>query len=210
MTDLLDDGEVLRTPGDKNPGGKIPGEGRQRRSGRPVGRAIIWQEQRVEDLGKLEIWGKLPIGFCDWAYGVLGCRGSQRILHVCSGGLGPETPGVRVDIRREVMPDVVGDGTALPFSDNSFDAVLIDPPYSVEYAQKLYNCDYPRPSALLREAARVLRPTKPVGIVHFLVPRPEPGLKLCEVRGITTGCGYRIRAMTVFRKEQRGLWDGPS
>lgn len=201
------DDELVQTHLDKRAGDfrALPREGQMRRGGDQAKRPVLWQAHQVQDDKRPEIWGKLPIGFLDWAYGVLCLRGSNNVLHVCSGGLGPETRGVRVDIRAEVLPDVVADGRELPFADDTFDAVLIDPPYSVEYAQSLYGTEYPRPSALLREARRVLRPCRRVGIVHFLVPRPEPGLEFVEVHGITTGCGYRIRALTVFQKEQRGL-----
>lgn len=202
----LDDGEVLRTPYDRNTNG-IPREGQSRARNEPPKRAILWNNHAVRDTGAVpEMWGKLPVGFLDWAYELLQVGALRNVLHVCSGGLGPETNGVRVDIRPEVRPDVVADGRALPFADDSFDAVLLDPPYSVEYARDLYRTDYPRPSALLREAARVVKSCHRVGILHFLVPRPEPGLRLCEIRGVTQGCGYRIRAFTIFQKEQRGLF----
>ena len=205
----IDVGEVLRTPSDTRSNG-MPREGRQRLRGDKAKQPVLWNSHEVRDVGEptVEIWGRLPKGFLTWAYEMLRLRpGEQSVLHVCSGGLGPETRGVRVDIRPEVLPDVVADGRSLPFAAESFDAVLIDPPYSQEYAEHLYGTDYPRPSALLREAARVLRPNRFVGMVHFLVPRPEPGLRFVEVRGITTGCGYRIRALTVFQKQPRGLFD---
>ncbi len=99
----------------------------------------------------------------------------------------------------------MADGRALPFPDAEFAAVLIDPPYTVEYAWDLYGTDYPRPSHLLAEASRVVRPCGRIGILHFLVPMPPPACRLDLVRGVTTGCGYRIRAFTVFQREQEGL-----
>lgn len=202
----VDDGEVLRTPADKRSDG-MPREGSARRTGRQTFKPpVLWNTHEVHDVGEpVAIAGRLPVGFLQWAYRVLRVHLGGSILHVCSGGLGRETRGIRVDIRRSVNPDVVADGTALPFISDSFDAVLIDPPYSVEYAEHLYGITYPRPSALLREAARVLRPGRRVGMVHFLVPRPEPGLRFVEVHGVTTGCGYRIRALTVFERDGANL-----
>jgi methyltransferase family protein len=198
----IDDGEVLHTPLDKS--AEMPREQSRRSSGaRPLPPAL-WNSHAVVDTG-VNVMGQLPRGFVAWACSVLRCP-PREVLHVCSGNLPHTTPGLRVDIRREVLPDVVADGRALPFADESFDGVLIDPPYSKEYADHLYGTEYPRPSALLREAVRVLRPCRFVGMVHFLVPRPEEGLCFVEVHGVMTGCGYRIRALTVFQKEPRGLF----
>lgn len=200
----MDDGEVLHTSFDRN-SQAMPREGLSRKSGAAPKRPALWQKHVVRDAGP-DIYGRLPVGFLSWAYEVLSLRGSANILHVCSGGLGDDTRGVRVDIRASVRPDVVADGCALPFPDDTFDGVVIDPPYSVEYAEVLYGTGYPRPSALLREAARVVRSSRRIGILHFLVPMPVDGLAFVEVHGVTTGCGYRIRAFTVFEKAQRGLF----
>ncbi len=82
------------------------------------------------------------------------------------------------------------------------------PPYSVEYARELYGTDYPRPSALLAEAARVCRPGGRVGFLHFLVPKPgSPLLTIERIWGVTQGCGYRIRAFTVLQRRHADLFD---
>ena len=148
--------------------------------------------------------GVFPQRFLPWALRVLG--NPARCLHVCSGALGPMRGAVRVDLRPEMKPDVVADGRALPLQDGQFDAALIDPPYSVEYAKLLYGTEYPRPSHLLEEAARCVRPNGRIGILHYLVPRAPARTSHLGVWGITTGCGYRIRAFTVYEKEQRRLW----
>ena len=149
-------------------------------------------------------WGAYPKGFVPWAVKQLHCD-PREVLHLCAGGLRPGIGRLRVDVRREVLPDVVADARQLPFPDASFVAALIDPPYSVEYARDLYGTEYPRPKHLLAEAARVVRPCGRIGITHFIVPMPPPGCRLEHVRGVTTGCGYRIRAYSVFVREQDGL-----
>ena len=100
----------------------------------------------------------------------------------------------------------MADATALPFDDGTFDAVAIDPPYSVEYAEMLYGTEYPRPSHLLAEAARVVVPGGRVSMLHFLVPASPPALDFETVYGVTTGVGYRIRALTVWRKRNADLF----
>lgn len=142
-----------------------------------------------------------------WAIKQLGCN-PRSILHVCSGMLTREETGggIRVDIRSDARPDVIADGKKLPFADDAFGAVLLDPPYSVEYARDLYDVEYPRPSHLLNEAARVIKPCGKIGILHFLVPMPPNDCMVSSVTGVTQGCGYRIRAFTIYEKEQDQLW----
>lgn len=128
---------------------------------------------------------------------------------MCSGMLTPAEVrgGCRVDLRAAARPDLRADGRQLPFRDGTWSGVLIDPPYSVEYARELYNTDYPRPSHLLAEAARVLKPGGRVGFVHFLVPMVgKSRLRFEFTKGVTQGCGYRIRAFTVFVKPGPSLF----
>ena len=159
------------------------------------------------------LWGASPApmfgsygkGFLQWASRLLQVP-RQQILHICAGTLPVGEGLARVDIRREVSPDVVGDGCALPIRDGVAPAVMIDPPYTPEYARDLYQTSYPRPAHLLAEASRVARPGAPVAMLHFVVPSPVAGLKIEAVHGVWFGCGYRIRALTVFRAPQASLF----
>jgi hypothetical protein len=134
----------------------------------------------------------------------LRCARSE-ILHVCSGGL-PPGEGIRVDVRPEAKPDIVADGRALPLGDGTVAAVLIDPPYSEHYARELYGTEYPRPSHLLREAARVVRPNGRIAIVHYIVPNPPEGARFVRAFGLSMGFGYPMRAVTFFERESKPLF----
>lgn len=129
----------------------------------------------------------------------------HEILHVCSGAL-PRGEGIRVDIRPEAHPDIIADGRALPFADGSIKAWMGDPPYTAQYAQDLYGVEYPLPSHLLAEAARVVRPSGIIAFVHYLVPMPPPGCRFVKAFGLSTGFGFPMRAVTLFRKEQASLF----
>jgi hypothetical protein len=87
-------------------------------------------------------------------------------------------------------------------------AVLIDPPYNAHYARELYGVDYPRPSHLLREAARVVRPCGRVAIVHYITPKPPAGLTFIKAFGLSTGFDMPMRAVTVYERAQSDLF-GP-
>lgn len=196
--------DVVTFKGDRNADG-LPREGYARKKGNPPGQAALWAAVETEDLS-VDVWGQYPKRFMAWAIRQLHCDPSE-VLHMCSGALKAGTGRARVDIRRVTAPDVVADARKLPFPDDTFRAVLIDPPYSVEYARNLYGTEYPRPSHLLSEASRVAQPCGRIGIVHFLVPMPPKGCRLQGVRGITTGCGYRIRAFSIFEKDQESLFN---
>lgn len=193
--------EVLHSTQDKTLDG-LPREHARRSNGAAPRQPALWASHDVYD-SPAALFGQFPKGFIPWAARLLRAQ-PDRVLHVCSGAV---ESGIRIDLRRSQRPSVVADGRALPLRDDSVEAVLIDPPYTVEYADQLYGTDYPRPSHLLREAARVVRPGGRVGILHFLVPMVPPGadLEYELVRGVTTGAGYRIRALTVFRRGQESL-----
>lgn len=135
--------------------------------------AICFIYDDLAELPELEpqqVFGMYPRSFIPKILPWLKCH-RRQVVHVCSGGL-PRGEGIRVDIRPEACPDIVADGRHLPFETGSVDAVLLDPPYTEHYARDLYGVKYPRPSHLLREAARVVKPCGRIGFVHYITPTP--------------------------------------
>lgn len=51
----------------------------------------------------------------------------------------------------------------------------------------------------------MLRPGGRIGILHVAVPFSPPACRLVNVYGVSTGVGFRIRALTVYEREQAGL-----
>lgn len=149
------------------------------------------------------VYGQYPRGLIKRMLPWLRCE-RHEILHVCSGAL-PRGEGIRVDIRPEAKPDILADGRALPLADGSVKAVLIDPPYCPEYAKSLYGVEYPRPSHLLREAARVVRPGGRIAIVHYITPKPVAGLVFVKAFGLSTGFDMPMRAVTVYERTMPGI-----
>ena len=152
------------------------------------------------------VFGRYPKGFLRHVVKLqlLGHVKRNDILHVCSGTLSESEPWT-VDIRPEAKPRVIADGCHLPFRDGVFAAVMLDPPYSDQYARNLYRSENPRPSWLLKEAARVVRPNGRIGLLHVAVPFAPDGVRLVKVYGVSCGVGFRIRAFTVWEKDQAAL-----
>lgn len=164
------------------------------------------QHAAAQDPDGFAVYGRFPKGW--WRHvmraQLLGRVERAEVLHVCSGTLGPDEVW-SVDLRPEARPRVIADGRALPFRDAVFPAVMLDPPYSDQYARNLYGTENPRPSWLLREAARVVKPGGRVGILHVAIPFAPPQCRLVKVYGVSTGVGFRIRAFTVYEREQARL-----
>lgn len=191
-----------RMPCDRS-GGDWPAQ----RGGDPKPPAILaLYEDIAEEFLPRAIFGQYPQGLISKVLPWLRCR-RDEVLHVCSGCL-PPGEGTRVDVRPDARPDVIADGRALPFADSSFAAVMLDPPYTEQYARDLYGTDYPLPAHLLREAARVVRPCGRIAFVHYLVPMPPEGTFHVKVLGCSTGFGFPMRAVTIYEKEQDGLFQG--
>lgn len=109
--------------------------------------------------------------------------------------------GLTVDIKPENKPMMVADAHSLPFRDNSFDAIVADPPYSDDYAKDLYKTPKLKPTAIIKELVRVLKPDGVLVWYHlYPIPRPE-GCKYLGVITIVTRIYHKPRVVTVFRKD---------
>ncbi len=98
----------------------------------------------------------------------------------------------------------------LPFEDDSFDFVMLDPPYSEAESLRLYNLPYCNMLKVMNEAARVCMAGGYVVLLHRLIPFYHPltnthfkRLAVVATVGIYTIAGWtNIRALTVWRKQE--------
>lgn len=163
------------------------------------GHPVMFSFEPTHDFTDWADGGGYPQRFLQLAYHTLGVTDPSRVLHLCSGSV---RAGVTVDIRPEVGPQIVADCRAVPLPAESQTWIMADPPYAESYAENLYGTgkSYPKPGEILRESSRLLAVGGRVGILHFIVPMVRKPMRLVRVYGITTGCGYAIRAWSVFEK----------
>lgn len=182
------DGKGARIGG-KNLGGTVPPKAP------PI---CMLYPDLAEGLEPAPVFGQFPRGLIGKILPWLRAR-RDRVLHVCSGAL-PRGEGIRVDIRPEAHPDILADGRALPFADGTIEAVLLDPPYTEHYAKELYGTDYPRPSHLLAEAARVVQPGGRIGFVHYITPNPPAGTRFVKCFALSMGFGFPMRCISIYER----------
>lgn len=118
---------------------------------------------------------------------------------------GRATYGVRCDLDPTLEPDVVCDAHKLPFDDESFDLVLLDPPYSDEEAQTIYGTPPLRPSVYTREAVRVTRPGGWVVVYTDREPARPPRCNHALRLVVVLRPHHRARIAGVFQKRKPGM-----
>lgn len=146
----------------------------------------------------------------------------EKRLWLFSGSF-EDPKGTTVDIKPEIKdkhgriiahPSVVANCEQLPFDDDAFDFVMLDPPYSELEARKLYDLDYCSIPKVINEAARVTAPGGTMAILHRLIPwvgpwenRHKRAMVPIAVIGVYTISGYtNMRALSIWRKNN-GLFD---
>lgn len=133
----------------------------------------------------------------------------QKRLWLFSGSF-KDKEGVMIDIKKEVNPSIVANCEDLPFKDEIFDFIMIDPPYSEKESKELYNLPYCNIIKVMNEASRVCRPGGYVLLLHRLLTFYHPSetihkkrLQLQGIVGVYVVAGYsNIRALSIFRKNE--------
>lgn len=111
--------------------------------------------------------------------------------------------GERVDLNSEVNPDYIGDAHNLSFiNSNTYDFVLLDPPYSIDLSGKLYKTGELHYYKYINEAVRICKPLGFIAMYHwFVTPRPK-GTEYHRRIIIITRIWHHLRVCTVFKKKE--------
>ena len=121
----------------------------------------------------------------------------KKILHPFGG---KAEFGIRVDINPEVKPDVVGDAHNLPFENNKFELVILDPPYTDNLSKKLYQTSKIKYKKYTSEAVRVCKSGGFIAVYHWVWTPRLPKTKYHKIIVVLPGQWHRARVCCVFQK----------
>ena len=113
--------------------------------------------------------------------------------------------GVRCDINPEVEPHFVCDAHNLPFGDNLFDLVILDPPYSEEYSKRLYGTGKVKFKTYTAEAVRVCKEGGLVVMYHYLATPSIRNTILVKRILMETRSWHKARIIHIHQKRS-DLW----
>jgi len=91
----------------------------------------------------------------------------EKVLHPF-GGMAEY--GDRVDLNSEVNPTWIGDAHNMDWiPDNTYDMVILDPPYNDEQSKKLYGTGKIKYKDYIREGVRVCKPGGFIAVYHWVM-----------------------------------------
>lgn len=127
----------------------------------------------------------------------------HKILHPFGG---QAEFGLRMDINPDTNPDFVGDAHDLPFGDNTFDLVILDPPYSEDYAERLYDTKKYgklRFRTYTAEAVRVCKEDGFVVMYHYLATPSIKNTILVKRILMETRSWHKLRCVHIHKKDTK-------
>ena len=121
--------------------------------------------------------GGMPLYAEEWlldlARDILGKRDIKILNLFC----GMNKQGIRVDINKEVKPEIIADAHKIGeyFAYDEFDVILADPPYSDEESKELYGTGKLNYNEWTSECDLILKKGSLLIVYHkYIMPNPNP------------------------------------
>lgn len=164
--------------------------------GRCSGMWIMGNDYRV----KSTYYGGYPAGYLKRIKALFPDK--NNVLHLFSGKVDTLTmPGATVDINPDNNPDYVDDAQTLqnvPLE--TFDLIMVDPPYSIEDAER-YQTTMVKRNKVMDALGKRLSPKSHVVWLDQVLPMyRKTDFKIEAVIGMVKSTNHRFRVVTIFGK----------
>ena len=121
----------------------------------------------------------------------------EKILHPFGGHA---EYGIRCDLNKDVIPDVLSDSHYLPFINNYFDLVICDPPYNDKLSEEMYAAPKVKYKTYMKEAVRVCKSGGFIASYHWVWTTKPIGAEYYKIIVVLPGQWHRPRTCVIFRK----------
>ena len=160
--------------------------------------SLIWRHPSFDSPYYI---GMFPKGYEERMWRLLGKPDPERVLHVFGG---MAKIGVRIDINPDVEPDHIMDAHSLEFEDETFRAVICDPPFSDNDNKNKYKNQDAQPlntKKWMAEASRVCERDGFIVTRHFWeLPCPPECSEWMKII-LVQSRGRMMHTVQVFMKD---------
>lgn len=149
-------------------------------------------------------YGAYPHGYLKRIMSMFPTAPEDKVLHLFGGSLPASDNYLRLDIRPEVAPDIIGDAHKLPeiLQPQSFDIIFADPPYSAEDAEHYGTCMVKR-KIVMQGCHHALKPGGWLLWLDQVLPIFSKQQWTWELAiGMIKSTNHRFRVITGFRKNE--------
>lgn len=127
-------------------------------------------------------------------------KDSSTLLHLFSGDLAGAEYGTTVDVDPDSPANYHYNCLNLPQEwENKFSVIFADPPYNAGFGTE-WPTDFPRPTHILKEMARVCKPNGIIAMLHILVMPPPKDCRRVAIHPVLAGPYNAIRVLNVYGK----------
>jgi len=147
--------------------------------------------------------GGMPLYCEDWLIELAKDILDKKEIKILNLFCGMNKQGFRIDIKKEVKPDLVADAhNFADKTDKKFDLIIADPPYSTEEAKDLYGTSKLNYKKWTKECDRVLDTGGLLCVYHkYVMPNPDPNKYEVAKRVFIGNRTYHLPRVAIYFKK---------
>ncbi len=148
--------------------------------------------------------GGMPLYCEDWLLFLAKEILDDKDVKILNLFCGMNKVGVRVDINKEVQPDILCDAHEITtYCGKMFDVILADPPYSNQESLELYGTGEINYKKWATEAEKLLKPGGLLIVYHkYVMPNPNPEIFSVTKRVFIGTRTYHLPRVAIYFKKK--------